>query len=283
MLADSLTNQLVFLGLVSAFAANWPFFRAGGTLAPARVAMELILGFIACLLLAVWLESRFYVPFEQQPVFYIIITLLFLALAFPGFVYRIIFREKFNLTQQDDTHLTEIELSSRALPVGKHFHWIHSEVKLPDGTQASREYLNHPGAVMILPMMSNQKIVFERQYRHPGKQVFLELPAGKLHAGEDKQLCAYRELLEETGYQAEKLTYLGKTCPAIGYSDEEIHIFLAESLTFKGQSLDEGEFIETVEMTLSEAIDGVLNGSIVDAKTIAGIFWLAHYPESPLK
>ena len=275
MIQAEINYSILLLGLVSLIAANWPFFRAKGPLSVWRVAIELMAGFFLTLLLARFLESRYYSVFPQSPLFYGIIALLFLSLTFFGIIYRMVMHKKNDSDSSNDLHLIEKEISSQSLPVGKHFHWIHSEVMLPNGQTASREYLNHPGAVMILPVLDNGDIVFERQYRHPGKQVFLELPAGKLHKGEDPLLCGQRELEEETGYRAEQWQYLGQVCPAIGYSDEIIEIFLAKKLTFTAQQLDEGEFIETVTFSLDEAVNKVLGGEIIDAKTITGVFWLS--------
>ena len=177
------------------------------------------------------------------------------------------------MNAQDDSGLIETEISSRRLDISRYFTWVSSRVRLPDGKESTREYLMHPGAVMILPVLSDGRLLFERQFRYPLRQVFYELPAGKLHPGEDKLLCAQRELKEETGYVGATWRYLGKVSPAIGYSDEVIEIFLAENLSFEAQALDEGEFIETLSLSLSEAVQYVLEGKITDAKTVAGIFW----------
>jgi ADP-ribose pyrophosphatase len=273
MIQQSLDFQLVFLGLCALFAANMPFFRAKGSLPYWRVGLELCLGFYLCLVLSRFLESRHFSIFPQQPVFYGIIALLFSLLTLPGLVYRLLQQGKWIVTT-DDTRLLETEVSAKELPVGKYFTWIQSKVLLPNGCLASREYLHHPGAVMVLPILDNGNILFERQYRHPGRQIFLELPAGKLHAGEDKLLCAQRELLEETGYQAKQWQHVGRICPAIGYSDEVIEIFLAKDLGYSRRQLDEEEFIETVELSVQDAIESVMNGKITDAKTISGIFWI---------
>ena len=274
MLQQSLDFQLIFLGICAILAANIPFFRAKGCLPYWQVSLELLLGFTVCLLLARFLESVHFSIFPQQAVFYGIIALLFLMLTLPGLIYRLLPRGRW-IVATDDTRLIETEVSTQKLPVGKYFTWVQSKVLLPNGCLSSREYLHHPGAVMILPILNNGNILFERQYRHPGRQVFLELPAGKLHAGEDKLLCAQRELLEETGYQASQWQHIGQVCPAIGYSDEVIEIFLAKEMTYSRQQLDEEEVIETIELSLPDAIDAVLKGKITDAKTISGIFWIA--------
>lgn len=255
-------------------AANIPFFRTKSRLPFWRICLELLLGFFVCLLLARLLESLHYSIFPQQPVFYGIIAFLFLLLTLPGLLYRLLQQGTWIMTT-NDTRLMETEVLTKKLPVGKFFTWLESKVLLPNGCLATREYLHHPGAVMILPILDNGNILLERQYRHPGRQIFLELPAGKLHGGEDKLLCAQRELLEETGYRAEDWQHVGQLCPAIGYSDEVIHIFLAKQLSYSKQHLDEEEFIETIEMSLQDAIDGVMQGKIIDAKTISGIFFIS--------
>lgn len=173
----------------------------------------------------------------------------------------------------DDTGLIETEISSKPMEISKYFTWVSSKVRLPDGSESSREYLKHPGAVMIVPILPDGKLLFERQFRFPLRQVFYELPAGKLHPGEDKLLCAKREFKEETGYVAEHWVKWGSLSPAIGYSDEVIYIYKAEGLTFEGQELDEGEFIHTLALSLPEAIQYVLDGKITDSKTIVGLFW----------
>ena len=171
-----------------------------------------------------------------------------------------------------DTRLLETEVSTQELSVGKYFTWMQSKVLLPNGCLASREYLHHPGAVMILPVLDNGNILFERQYRHTCRQVFLELPSGKLHLKEDILACAKRELLEETGYEANYWQHVGQLYPAIGYSNEIVEVFLAKEMHLSKQQLDEEEFIETVELSLQEAIESVMNGEITDGKTISGIF-----------
>jgi ADP-ribose pyrophosphatase len=146
---------------------------------------------------------------------------------------------------------------------------------LPNGREAGREYIRHPGAVAVIARLPSGNLLFERQYRHPLGRVMLELPAGKIDPGEDLLACAQRELQEETGYAARQWRSLGAIHPCIGYSDERIDFFLAEDLHLVGSALDEGEFIELVEMSLAEAVSAVLDGRITDGKTVAGLFWAA--------
>ncbi|MCB1898800.1 MAG: NUDIX hydrolase [Rhodocyclaceae bacterium] len=145
-------------------------------------------------------------------------------------------------------------------------------VRLPDGGSATREYIKHPGAVVIVAVLPDGKLIFERQFRYPLDRVFLELPAGKLDPDETILACAQRELLEETGYRADHWQHLGVMHPCIGYSDERIEIFFARDLHFEGQKLDDGEFLEIVSMNHAEVEAAVMAGKITDGKTISALF-----------
>lgn len=148
-------------------------------------------------------------------------------------------------------------------------------VCLPNGETSQREFILHPGAVVILAIDTDGMIIFERQYRHPLKRVFLELPAGKLDLDEQPLEAARRELLEETGCSAKSWERLGEIHPCIGYSDEVIHVYLAtEAIRIAPQQLDDNEFLELVRLSTVEAIDKVWSGEITDAKTISVLFWL---------
>lgn len=147
-------------------------------------------------------------------------------------------------------------------------------VRLPDGASTEREYIEHPGAVMIIPLLETGELVMERQYRYPLRRDILELPAGKIDAGEQPLACARRELLEETGFVASTWRYIGTTHPVVGYSDERIEIFLAQGLTHQGASLDDGEHLEVFKLPLATALDWVREGRITDAKTVVGLFWV---------
>lgn len=172
-----------------------------------------------------------------------------------------------------DRHLIEEKISSQPLFKGKLLNAFCDTVRLPDGSEATREYIKHPGAVMIIPQLPDGRLLLERQFRYPLDRVFIEFPAGKLEIGEDPLLCAQRELLEETGYSAASWEYLGVIHPIISYTDEEIKIYLAKDLSAGEKQLDEGEFLESIAMSLGEMVAGVLDGSITDAKTVSGIFW----------
>lgn len=175
----------------------------------------------------------------------------------------------------DDSHLIESEISSETVFEGALLHVRKDVVRLPNGKQSIREYIRHPGAVVVLALLDNGKLLFERQFRYPLRRVFLELPAGKIDAGEDILLTAQRELLEETGYVAREWQHLGVMHPCIGYSDERIEIFVARGLHLTGEKqLDHNEFLDVLELSSGEARAAVLDGGITDAKTITALYWL---------
>ena len=145
--------------------------------------------------------------------------------------------------------------------------------RLPDGSIAMREYIEHPGAVAVLAELPNGKLVMERQYRYAPGREFIEIPAGKIDPDEDILDTAKRELLEETGYVATEWTHLATTWPCIGYADERIEYFLARGLTQQERKLDDGEFLEVFELSLEEAMNWVRESKISDSKSIVGLFW----------
>jgi ADP-ribose pyrophosphatase len=174
-----------------------------------------------------------------------------------------------------DSHLIESEISSETVFKGGLLHVRKDRVRLPNGEESIREYIVHPGAVVILAFLDNGNLLFERQFRYPLRRVVLELPAGKIDPGEPPLDTAHRELLEETGYVASDWEYLGVMHPCIGYSDERIEIFAARGLHRAGeQQLDHNEFLEVVELSPAEAKQAVWDGRITDAKTITALFWL---------
>ena len=150
-------------------------------------------------------------------------------------------------------------------------------VRLPDGAQAAREYVRHPGAVAMVALFEDGRVLLERQFRYPHGRDFLELPAGKLEPGEPHLETAKRELLEETGYEAADWRRLGVMHPSIAYTDEAIELFLAKGLTKKEARLDDGEFLEVLEVPFAEAIAMVRDGRITDAKSIAGLLWVKSF------
>jgi ADP-ribose pyrophosphatase len=144
-------------------------------------------------------------------------------------------------------------------------------VRLPDGSEGTREYIRHPGAVAIVPLFDDGRILLERQYRYPSAREFIEVPAGKLEAGEPHLETAKRELLEETGYTAKEWARLGVIHTAIAYTDEAIELFLAKRLEHVGRKLDQGEFLETLIVPFDEALAMIRDGRITDAKTVAAL------------
>lgn len=173
----------------------------------------------------------------------------------------------------EDNHLRETGVAREEVFAGKLLHVRRDIVQLPDGKQATREFVVHPGAVVMIAQLPNGKLLFERQFRYPLERVFLELPAGKIHPGEDILLTARRELQEETGYVAASWHYLGVIHPCIGYSDERIEIFFARGLSHVGHALDDGEFLEVHELGLAEALEAVRDGRLTDGKSVAGLLW----------
>lgn len=173
----------------------------------------------------------------------------------------------------DDSRFTEETLVSDEVFSGQLLHVHRDRVRLPDGHESVREWIAHPGAVVVVALLDNGKLLFERQYRYPLRQVFVELPAGKIDAGEHMLDTARRELREETGYKARTWWHLGTMHPCIGYSNERIEIFLAQSLTYIGHELDDGEILEVIELGIHDALLSVRDGEITDAKTITALLW----------
>jgi len=149
---------------------------------------------------------------------------------------------------------------------------VHRDVvRLPDGSRGIREYIRHPGAVAIVPLFDDGRVLLERQFRYPHNREFLEIPAGKIDPGEGHLETAKRELLEETGYAAGEWTRIGVLHTAIAFTDEAIELFVAKQLTHRGRQLDAGEFLETQLVPFEEAIRMIRDGRITDAKTVAAL------------
>jgi ADP-ribose pyrophosphatase len=150
-------------------------------------------------------------------------------------------------------------------------------VRLPDGSEGTREYIRHPGAVAVVAVFEDGRVLLERQFRYPHRREFIEIPAGKLESGEPHLDTAKRELLEETGYLAAEWTRLGVIHTAIAYTDEAIALFLAKKLSKAKRQLDQGEFLEVLEVPFSEALDMIREGRITDCKSVAGLLWVRHF------
>jgi len=174
----------------------------------------------------------------------------------------------------NDLHLTETRLNSEEILRGDFLHARRDTVRLPDGKKATREYIIHPGAVMIIAQFDDGRVVLERQYRYPVQSVMIEFPAGKLEVGEDVLACAQRELLEETGYSARRWARAGLMHPVISYSTEFIDIWFARELSLGKRKLDEGEFLDVFSATPVELLGWCAAGRVTDAKTLTGMLWL---------
>jgi ADP-ribose pyrophosphatase len=164
------------------------------------------------------------------------------------------------------------EKISGALVYAGGFLEVHKDlVRLPDGSQSNREYIRHPGAVLIVPLFDDGRVLLERQYRYPQGREFIEVPAGKREPDEDPLATAKRELLEETGYIASDWKHIGVIHTAIAYSDEGIEMYVARGLQRREAKLDAGEFLEVVEVPMEKAIAMIRNGEITDSKSVAAL------------
>lgn len=170
--------------------------------------------------------------------------------------------------------LTEDRLESEQLVDGKLLKVFRDRVRLPDGGQSVREWIDHPGASAVVPLFDDGSTMLVRQFRYPPRRTFLEVPAGKLDVpGEDPEAVALRELEEETGWRAGSLTKLGSLYPCIGYSNEIIHFYIAEDLDKGQRALSDGEFMEVVPMDFEEALGLVERGEILDMKSALALMY----------
>ncbi|GGH54629.1 ADP-ribose pyrophosphatase [Comamonas phosphati] len=178
------------------------------------------------------------------------------------------------MTNDREAHLVEHRLQSEVVHQGSFLQVRLDTVRLPHGGQATREYVVHPGAVVVIGLLDDGRVLLERQFRYPVGRVMTELPAGKLDAGEEPWACARRELLEETGYTAGEWAYAGPMHLAIGYSTEVIHVFFARGLKAGERQLDADEFLDVCSMTAAELLEGCRRGEVTDAKTLSCCLWL---------
>jgi ADP-ribose pyrophosphatase len=179
----------------------------------------------------------------------------------------------------DDKKLHEETLESRLAFEGVFLRLYQDKVRAADGHVGIREYVRHPGAVAIVPLLDNGDVVLERQFRHPLGRVMIEIPAGKIDPSEPLLACGKRELLEETGYTAATWVHFGGFHNAFGYSDERIDVFLARGLKLERTQQDDGEVIEIFTAPLAQVGEWIRDGTVTDVKTIIGIGWLEKWLE----
>jgi ADP-ribose pyrophosphatase len=178
------------------------------------------------------------------------------------------------LDAKRNRHLAETLVDTKLVYQGNFLQVQKDTVCLPDGKHVSREFIKHPGAVVILPLFDDGTVLLERQFRYPLNQVFLEFPAGKIDPNEESLLCAKRELQEETGFTATNWQFLCRIHNAIAYSDEHLDIYVARGLIAGEAKLDDEEFLETFVASVEDVMGWVKSGTITDVKTVIGAFWL---------
>ena len=189
--------------------------------------------------------------------------------------------------QEGEQHLAEERLSGEEVYAGVLLHVHRDGVRLPNGKHGTREYIDHPGAVAVVPLLEGDRVLLERQFRYPLGRVMVEIPAGKIDPGEEPLATARRELLEETGHVAAHWRHLGTIHPLVAYSNEHIELFLATGITASSKpALDDGEFLETFTLPLDDALEWVRTGRITDSKTVIGLLWTermraGHWPYVP--
>lgn len=191
-------------------------------------------------------------------------------------------------TDSDNSHpmdnsLKEVQKSSRNVYDGKLLNVFVDDVLLPDGSTSTRDWIKHPGASAIVPVFEDGTIMLIKQFRYPSRRTFVEVPAGKIDSGESPESTAKRELTEETGISCKFIEKTGSFFPAIGYADEEIHVFVAWGLTQTDQDVDDDEFVIKHRIPFSKALNLIYSGEIQDAKTICSIiqahqWWLKNSP-----
>jgi ADP-ribose pyrophosphatase len=169
---------------------------------------------------------------------------------------------------------TERLIDSERVYRGAFFAVYKDAIRRPDGKPAVREYIRHPGAVMMLPLLDERTVLLVHQFRYPLGRHFIELPAGKLEPGEKPLATAKRELVEECGYQARRWRHLATLHPCIGYSDERIELYLARDLHHVGAGPDDGEFVEVLPTPITRALEWVREGRITEVKAMVGLLWL---------
>jgi len=173
-----------------------------------------------------------------------------------------------------EADFTETTLASNSVYRGGFFEVFRDEIRRPDGKTGVREYIRHPGAVMMVPLLDEHTVILVRQFRYPVGRHFIEVPAGKMEPGEAPLATAKRELIEECGYEAAVWQHLTTLHPCIGYSDERIELYLARELRHVGSGPDDGEFLEVLPTPIDQALEWVVQGKITEVKAIIGLMWL---------
>ncbi len=190
-------------------------------------------------------------------------------------------------TKETDPALIEKQLSTQKIFSGNLLHVYKDKVLLPDGSTSYREWIDHPGASAVLPVFETGEVQLIRQFRYPLQRSFLEVPAGKIDAGEDPLVTAKRELVEESGIRGKHWVSLGGFHPCIGYTNEIIYLYLTWGLEVSDNHVDDDEFLKPVRMPFGKAIEAALSGEITDGKTITTILraakWWAENAPFPLK
>lgn len=173
-----------------------------------------------------------------------------------------------------DSQLEETRIDGEVAYDGGFLKVSRDRVRLPNEAVTFREFIRHPGAVVILPVFDDGRVLLERQFRYPLGRVFIEFPAGKIDPGEEPLACARRELQEETGYTADSWQFVSTIHNAIAYSDEHLDMFVARGLTAGPRRLDDNEFLDIFTATIPDLLEMVRSGQVTDVKTIIGAFWL---------
>ncbi len=173
----------------------------------------------------------------------------------------------------DNISFVEKCLSSQEVFSGRLLHVFKDTVRLPDGSESTREYIKHPGAAVVIPYCGDRRILMIRQYRYPVGQTLLELPAGKIDGQDSPDATIKRELAEETGYRPGIIIPIGLIHTCVGYSSERLYLYWAEQLQYAPLTADDDENIVTLEVPITDAMQMVYAGQITDAKTLIGLFW----------
>jgi len=182
-----------------------------------------------------------------------------------------------------EDQLRETTIESEKVYNGKLLQVYFDKVRLPDGSESTRDWIKHPGASAVVPVFEDGSIMLVKQFRYPPRELFIEVPAGKLDDGEMPEVTARRELTEESGLTCSNLIHTGSFYPAIGYADELIHIYAAWGLNMEEKSSDDDEFLLNYRIPFSEALNMIESGEIHDGKTICALtktflWWRKHGP-----